>query len=189
MRRNLCPLLGALLAVVLLGPAAPAWAHTRLVSSTPAEGAPAQAPSEVVLAFSDPVQAGLSAVSVVGADGEERAAGTPAATGDGASVSQALRAPLEPGTYRVAYRVLAADGHPVTGSLEITAIAAAPAPAVTPTAAAPPPEPAPTSLRPAAGTREEDGGLPLLPLAVGGLLVAGAAGLLARRVGGAPPGA
>ena len=127
MRRLLLLLGSALLAAVLgtLLAAAPAAAHTRLVSSTPAAGATAEAPDEVVLVFSDPVQPGLSAVSVTGEGGEEHAAGTPAAGGDGTSVSQALQAPLEPGTYRVAYRVLASDGHPITGELEITAAAAA----------------------------------------------------------------
>ncbi len=144
MRRVLLSLPGAVLAVALAAvvgavAAAPALAHTSLVSSTPTEGVPAEAPGEVVLVFSDPVQPGLSAVSVTGADGDEQVSGEPSPGGDGASVTQALRSPLEPGTYRVAYRVLASDGHPVTGSFEITAVAAAPAtapataPAATPT--------------------------------------------------------
>lgn len=83
----LAAVLTALLGLVTT--AAPAWAHTRLVSSTPSPspGVPAEAPGAVVLAFSDPVQPGLSAVSVTGA----------------------------------AYRVLAADGHPVTGT-ELSAL-------------------------------------------------------------------
>ena len=184
-----------LLVVVLLGTATPAAAHTRLVSSTPAQGTPAEAPSEVVLVFSDPVQPGLSAVSVTAADGAEHASGTPAQGGDGSAVTQALRAPLAPGSYRVAYRVLAADGHPITGELTVTAVAA---PAAVPTAAASvAPTAAPTTAVPApdetTGPTEvtaaevDDGGLPLLPLVVGGLVVAGTAGLLARRLGGAPP--
>jgi hypothetical protein len=202
-RRVLVPLGSALLAAVLgtLLAAAPAAAHTRLVSSTPAAGATAEAPDEVVLVFSDPVQPGLSAVSVTG-EGGEHAAGTPSARGDGTSVSQALRAPLAPGTYRVAYRVLASDGHPITGELEITAAAAtAPAPtsAALPAPAAPAPEapateatpaattePTPAAQQVAAGTEDGGGGLPVLPLAVGGLLVAGGAGLLARRLGATP---
>lgn len=193
MRRLLLPLLGTVLAAALsVLTAAPAWAHTRLVSSTPATGQPAEAPSEVVLVFSDPVQAGLSALSVRGADGAEHVSGSPSPGSDDASVSQALRSPLEPGTYTVAYRVLAADGHPVTGSFEVTATGgAAPAtgaatPASSPTAGT---SPAPTTtgaLSPAAAEREDDGGLPLMPMVVGGLVVAGAGGLLARRLGGAP---
>ena len=206
MRRLPLPLLSTVLAVVLgtlLASVAPAWAHTRLVSSTPSAGAPAEAPAEVVLVFSDPVQPGLSALSVTGTDGEH-VSGTPAAGGDGSSVSQALRAPLEPGTYRVAYRVLAADGHPVTGSFDIAAVApasAAPTPAPTaaltaaPTGAVPATTPVPTAeattgaLRPAADEHEADDGLPVLPLVVAGLAVAAAAGLSARRPGGAADGA
>ena len=205
-RRLLLPLLSTVLATVLgllttAVAASPAWAHTRLVSSTPAAGASAHAPSEVVLVFSEAVQPGLSALSVTGADGEEHVAGPPAAGGDGSSVTQPLRAPLEPGTYRVAYRVLAADGHPVTGSFEITATAPA-APAPTAAASGPgadrpttgpttEPTTGPTTgaLRQVSGEQDEDGGLPVLPLVVGGLVVAAVAGLLARRFGGAAPGA
>ena len=195
MRRNLPPLpsrvLAAVLAAVLgsiLTPAAPAWAHTRLVSSTPSQGVPAPAPGQVLLAFSETVQPGLSSVSVTGPDGEEHAAGSPSRAGDGTSVVQAMRSPLPAGSYRVAYRVLAADGHPVTGSFEITAVAAPSAAAslaAEPSAAAPQATTRP--LTPAADVRDADGGLPLLPMVAGGLLVAGGAGLLARRLGGAPP--
>jgi hypothetical protein len=193
-RRALLPLLGTLLAAPVLGTvaAAPALAHTRLVSSTPASGVPAQAPGEISLDFTDPVQPGLSTVSVTGEDGQQRAAGTPTAGGDDdASVTQALVAPLDPGTYRVAYRVLAADGHPVTGSFEVTVVAA-PSPTATPASPAPRAVPTPEasagpSLRPAAEQRDEDGGLPALPLLVGGLVVAGTAGVLARRLGGDLP--
>ncbi len=187
------PALAAVVAVVVagtvLGLAAPASAHTRLVSSTPAQDVAAQAPHEVVLAFSDAVQTGLSTVRVTGSDGAQHAAGSPSPAGDGASVVQALRSPLAPGSYAVAYRVIAADGHPVTGSFEITAVAAASAPA---TPAAGPSAAAPRgtttgSVVPSAGVRDSGSGPPLLPMAVGGLLVAGGAGLLARRLGGAPP--
>jgi copper resistance protein C len=199
-RRLLLPLLIAVVAAVLsavLGAltAAPAWAHTRLVSSVPAAGQPAVAPDEVVLVFSDPVQAGLSALSVRGPDGEEQVDGSPTAGADEVSVSQALRAPLPPGTWTVAYRVLAADGHPVTGSFEVTTVAPAgtppPSAAPAPTGASPPPTTTKTTtpsataaaLSPAADERDT-GGLPLLPLVVGGLVVAGLGGLLVRRLGG-----
>jgi methionine-rich copper-binding protein CopC len=192
-RRLLLPLLTAVLAATLsVVSAAPASAHTRLVSSTPSQGGSADAPTEVVLVFSEPVQAGLSAMSVRGADGEEQVSGSPSEGGDGASVSQALQGPLEPGTYTVAYRVLAGDGHPVTGSFEITAVAPAPAPdadaATTTPVASPEPTPAATTgaLTPVAGEREEDAGLPVLPLVLGAVVVVGVGGLLARRLGGAP---
>ena len=198
-RRLMLPLLSTVLATVLgllttAVAASPAWAHTRLVSSTPAAGASVQAPAEVVLVFSEAVQPGLSALSVTGADGEEHVAGSPAAGGDGSSVTQPLRAPLEAGSYRVAYRVLAADGHPVTGSFEITATAPpAPAPPASgtpaPVTTEPAAEPTTGALRPVAEEQDERGGLPLLPLVVGGLVVAAVAGLLARRLGGAAPGA
>ena len=196
MRRLLPVLLSTVLAAVVGTVAAPpAWGHTRLVSSTPAVGASAEAPRQVVLAFSDAVQPGLSAVSVTGADGQEHASGSPSAGGDDRSVSQALRSPLEPGTYRVAYRVLAADGHPVTGAFELTALA----PPVAPAAASDAPLPTASAsaggqegtstpaLRPASDEADEESGLPVLPLVVVGLVVAGAAGVVGRRLGGVPP--
>jgi hypothetical protein len=146
--------------------------------------------------FSDPVQPVLSVVSVTGADGEELTAGPPTASADGASVSQALRSPLAPGTYRVAYRVLAADGHPVTGTFEITATGAPAAPAPGTAAGTPTPAPAASpdgdaapALRPTAATDGDGDGAPVLLLVLGGLVVASLVGLLARRFGGAPPSA
>lgn len=188
MRRLLLLLLSTVLAATLaVLTAAPAWAHTRLVSSTPSQGGSAEAPAEVVLVFSEPVQPGLSAMSVRGADGEEQVSGSPSEGGDDASVSQALRAPLEPGTYTVAYRVLAGDGHPVTGSFEITAVApAGAAPAVPVSSPAPTPAATTGALTPVAGEREDEGGLRVLPLVLGALVVAGVGGVLARRLGGAP---
>lgn len=188
MRRVLL-LLGATALTVAL--ASPASAHTRLLSSTPSSGAVVQAPVEVVLVFSDPVQPDLSAMSVTGADGEDHVVGPPTSGPDGSSVSQALRTPLEPGAHRVAYRVLAADGHPVTGTFAFTATApasAAPTPRseVSPTAV--PPTTDDAALRSVADETPDDGGLPVLPL-VGGLVVAAVAGLLARRLVGPTSGA
>ncbi len=213
MRRPSLPpptsLLAAALSALLLTAltAAPASAHTRLVSSTPAQGLPAEAPSEVVLVFNEPVRPGLSALSVRGDDGEEHVAGSPTTGAEDGSVAQALHAPLDPGSYTVAYRVLASDGHPVTGSFEITAVAPAAAPrppSSDPTGAAPSDpasaplpgpttdpasdpssDPTPGALAPVA-ERADDGGVPVLPLVVGGLVIAAVGGLLARRRGGGP---
>jgi copper resistance protein C len=181
-------LLAGLAALVVL--AGPAHAHTRLTSSAPAAGGQVSGLSEAVLSFDDPVQPSLSTVRVVGPDGVDRATG-PAVERGGSTVVQPVAGPLPPGPYRVDYRVVAADGHPITGSVPFEVLPAAPgaqAPAdlappetAPPAAAEPPPWP---ETGPAAGVDDGDrsGGAPVLPLAAGAVLLLAGAGLLVRRV-------
>lgn len=129
-------LLLALLAV-LLGLAAPAQAHTTLKESSPAKDATVPSPTEITLTYNDEVI--LPQVVLTGPDGERRQ--NPKATVDGVKVTQPIEGTLEPGTYTVAWRVVASDGHPITGTYTFTVEGAAspsqqpaPAPAVTATA-------------------------------------------------------
>jgi copper resistance protein C len=104
--------------------AAPALAHTELVDSTPASGSRlTAAPDAVRLQFSEPVSPELAQVVVTAPDGRTVVSG-PARVG-GATVTQLLPALRAPGSYRIAYRVVADDGHPVVGELGFTATAAA----------------------------------------------------------------
>jgi copper resistance protein C len=108
-------LLGTALGVVLLllSPAAPASSHTDLVSATPASGSTVDgAPAGVQLAFATPVQARLAQVVVSDAVGEDHVVG-PVASFD--TRVEARVEGLRAGRYTVAYRVVAADGHPVVG--------------------------------------------------------------------------
>lgn len=172
------------LALVLLG-APPASAHTALSGSTPAAGTSGSAPQEVVLAFTGEVLARLSAVTVVGPDGADHAQGAPRVRGD--TLVQAVDAPLPPGAWTVSYRVVAADGHPLTGQVPFTVqgpeATTAPAPARSATA---PTAPAPTATDPAAaapGPAPDAGGVPgvVLGLGVAGLGAAGLAAVLLAR--------
>ncbi|HET8658643.1 MAG TPA: copper resistance protein CopC [Micromonosporaceae bacterium] len=105
----------ALAGLLCVLPATPAVAHPVLVRSTPAAGSvTATAPTEVVLAFSEPVRPVPGKVLVVGPDGQP-------ATRAGATASERqVIVPLRPdgprGTYLVSYRVIAADSHPVSGA-------------------------------------------------------------------------
>lgn len=108
--------LGALIlgCVVLAVTAGPGSAHSELIDSTPRAGLTADdAVSSVVLTFESEVKAELADV-VVTRDGTEQVTGEPSVQGSVVTV------PVEPldvaGTYQVAYRVVAADGHPVAGS-------------------------------------------------------------------------
>lgn len=108
----------ALLAV--LAGALPASAHNVLVSSNPAEGDELDtAPTEVVLTFDQPVQdADVNEVAVTGPHGDAWAEGTVEV--DGTTVTAPLR-PLGPeGEYVIGYRVLSADGHPVSNEIRFT---------------------------------------------------------------------
>ncbi|HEY7225178.1 MAG TPA: copper resistance CopC family protein [Micromonosporaceae bacterium] len=123
-------------AVVVLTPAQ-ALAHSALLGTDPADGAVVTAPiGEVVLTFNELVHQQFSTIVVTGPGG--------ASYGDGplqvidTKVHQPVW-PLHSGTYRVAWRVISADGHPVSGefgfqvtlppSLEPTADPPSPAPA------------------------------------------------------------
>lgn len=131
--------------VALPGTAA---AHTSLRSSDPEDGATVTtAPSTVTLTFDGPISTAELEVVVTGPDGAQYQADPPAAEG---SVVRAGLAPLgPPGPYVVAYRVVGADGHAVTGEIafELAQPAPAPAPPASsePAAAAPPPASPPSS--------------------------------------------
>lgn len=106
-------LLGVLLGLVLV--AGPAHAHTDLLGSSPAAGEEVSADTEeLMLSFADEVVPGTAAVSVVGPGGRQATQGTP--TVDGALVRVGVRLAAT-GEHVVSYRVVAADGHVVTGDL------------------------------------------------------------------------
>ncbi len=103
------------LAAALLGivPAPPASAHDDLVSSDPAESSVVETlPSRAVLVLSGEVRK-VNAVTVTGPDGD--VANGPA-TFRGSEVRQNLWAGPD-GDYVLAYEVVSADGHQVTGEV------------------------------------------------------------------------
>ena len=111
--------LGAVLAVGLSVVAAPpAAAHNTLISSSPAGGSTATTqPGIVELTFDQAVQNRFAQVAVI--DGDERAyqSGEPEIVG--ATVTQTV-GDLPDGEYTIAYRVVSADGHPVSGTVTFT---------------------------------------------------------------------
>lgn len=94
--------------------AAPASAHAVPVKITPAADAQlTTAPTEVVLEFDEPVGATFATVVVTAAAGITVARGKPTVLGT--KVTQQLSPGLASGGYRVAFRVVSDDGHPVSG--------------------------------------------------------------------------
>ncbi|TDC20812.1 hypothetical protein E1265_20260 [Streptomyces sp. 8K308] len=112
-------LLGALATVAalagLLAGAGPAAAHAALDDSTPGDGeVVATAPDEVSLTFTEGVSLAPDAIRVLAPDGERADTGEP--TGSGRDHAVALRPGLADGTYTVAWQVVSADSHPVSGA-------------------------------------------------------------------------
>ncbi|MGN9808299.1 copper resistance CopC/CopD family protein [Micromonospora sp. BQ11] len=108
---------GLLVTVValLLAPAAPASAHAVLVSSSPNSSAVVpDAPSEVVLTFSEAVREVTGKIRVIAPDGSRADRGDPAF--DGGVVTIGVDPAAGRGTYLVSYRVISADSHPVSGA-------------------------------------------------------------------------
>src|SRR4051794_26244274 len=116
---------GALVAVVtgavfLFGWAVPAGAHTALKATSPKDGGEiAAAPSRLLMEFTAPILSIGARVVVVGPDGDQYQAGAAQPAG-GNRLAQPLRPLGPPGVYRVEFRVVAYDGHPLTGGMRFT---------------------------------------------------------------------
>jgi methionine-rich copper-binding protein CopC len=108
----------ALLAVA--GSAAPAYAHNTVIDEGPAaESTVTEDPGEVWIETNDVLLdvEGATAMDVVGPDGLHYATACPSVDGAIASVAAGLG---PAGEYTVAYRVVSADGHPITGEHTFT---------------------------------------------------------------------
>jgi copper resistance protein C len=171
--------LPAAVALLLCVVAPPASAHTELRSASPAKGSTVSSPAEIVLTFNDPVR--LPQVVVTDAAGDRQVQGAARAVDN--KVTQTVSGPLGPGTYTVGWRVVASDGHPLSGTyrftVEGTAQSGAP---VQPSVPAP-------AASPAAGSGDGGGGAGWLWVGLAALLIAALAGggaLLRRRSAGRP---
>lgn len=97
---------------------APASAHDQLVSSNPEDGSKVdQQPEWIEMTFSGDVQEVGSEVKVV-IDGKNVSAGELSV--DGKKLSVALPDNLKPGDYKVTWRVVSQDGHPISGDFDFT---------------------------------------------------------------------
>ncbi|BBY31523.1 copper resistance CopC family protein [Mycolicibacterium sediminis] len=127
-----------------------ATAHTALSGSDPAEGASlAASPTAITLSFSEDINPTFVNVVLSSADGRSWISGDPRV--DGPRVVTEVRPDLPTsGVYTVGYRVVSADGHPVSGSYTFTisgvpgeappaSVSASPTPSITaaPSAEAP----------------------------------------------------
>jgi len=101
---------------MLLTCAQSASAHAMMMSSTPRAGAVLQTlPRQVSFMFSETVQLPSAAVRILNPDGKRVDTGS--TTENGKSVTVGLRADSMKGSYTVAWQVISADSHPVSGAI------------------------------------------------------------------------
>ena len=116
--------LAAVLAL-LVAPAA-ASAHATLLRTVPARGAQLERPpAQVELRFDESVEAAFGSLKVFDPEGNPVRTGAP--TSRATRVAVALPRGLEDGTYTATYRVISADGHPVSGGFVFSIGEAGPA--------------------------------------------------------------
>jgi copper transport protein len=96
--------------------AAPAYAHSTLLSSDPANDAVVeQSPRQVVLRFDEPVETALGAVRVYDGSGKQVSADGIARPAP-EQVAARIDGTLQRGTYTVTWRVISADSDPISGA-------------------------------------------------------------------------
>ncbi len=110
----------ALITLVAVGAgSSPAWAHTRLVETVPADRTiTAEAPERLTLVFAEAVDPRAVQLEVVGVTGETfEGAALLTATGADATVVEFALPPLAGGVYGLAWVTVGPDGHRVAGEV------------------------------------------------------------------------
>jgi methionine-rich copper-binding protein CopC len=106
-------------AALALWAAAPAAAHSLLLSAAPASQAVLTAsPPYVVLRFNNRIEKRLSRVRLVDARGTVVTAPTARADAETADSLVVAVPPLAPGAWRLEWQVFSTDGHVVSGTYE-----------------------------------------------------------------------
>ena len=172
MKRALIAFLFAGAAV--LATAAPAAAHNALIGSDPKDKSSLEVgPTSITLTFDQDVQGGqgINEITVVDANGGHyEVAGDP--TIKDTAVSAKVNALGKAGEYKIGYRILSADGHPVSGELTFTLTKDGTG---TPTA--------PANADASSGDSGSGGGLPVWVWIVGAVVLLGGGMFFALRGG------
>jgi copper transport protein len=113
--RNLAVVVGIVASIIALT-AGVAAAHAGVLGTSPVDGqSVSPQPQNVSVSFSEDVSTSGGGLNVRNADGTRVDDGTSVVTG-GTVLITGLKPGLPDGTYVATYRVLSADGHPVSGS-------------------------------------------------------------------------
>ncbi|MCA1481091.1 copper resistance CopC family protein, partial [Bradyrhizobium sp. NBAIM08] len=99
-----------------------------------------EAPESVTLTFSAELTPGAGATEVQVLDAGDSVVSEGDAVTEGTTVTQPLPTDLANGAYRVLWKVVSGDGHPVSGELTFTLQAAEPVPTASPSESAAPSE-------------------------------------------------
>ena len=103
----------------LIGAAGSASAHSALIGTFPADGETlTTAPEAITLQFNEEPLDGMVDVAITDAAGAMVATSTAAV--EGVEVAIPWPGTIGAGDYTVAYRVVSADGHPITGTITFT---------------------------------------------------------------------
>lgn len=113
--------LGALASATLV---APAQAHPKLVAGSPAANATVASPQHITLRFTEKLMPKFSSASLVMTDMPgikmnapmKMAASSMVHGADGKSLMVMTSKPLPAGTYKLSWRVVGGDSHPITGA-------------------------------------------------------------------------
>lgn len=189
--KRVIALFGMLLLVVI--GAGVAQAHSELVSTTPEDGQVLDAPpTDVTFTFNEDLLPDF--VNFVATDPSGQVLELTVSGVNGPTATVAWPAEAPGGEWRVDYRVVSQDGHPVDGSIAFAYAASSPTPS--PTSAAPSPDPmtssaepapAPTSaepsptVAPASDSSGLSAGWVIAIIAVVAIVIIAIVGLLARR--------
>jgi methionine-rich copper-binding protein CopC len=106
-----------ILLVIFVAGSARLEAHAFLEGAEPAVGSTVQAsPNEVRVLFTEKIEPALSNVQVFDASGKEVDKRDVHLDPSNRALLDVSLRPLEPGRYRVVWRVVSVDGHPTKGS-------------------------------------------------------------------------
>ncbi|WP_129657238.1 copper resistance CopC family protein [Rothia uropygialis] len=123
MRRRIAavPATIALVIVALFMSGTAAQAHDQLVQTDPAQdGKVSTAPDHVTLTFSGNITKVHNGNKVIVTDSEGNTVSTGDATVEGKEVTQKVSSDAKDETYKVAWRVVSEDGHPIEGAFNFT---------------------------------------------------------------------
>lgn len=195
-RANLLLALVLMVVAIVVGPPTPSWAHTELVTTSPAVDEVVTEPlGTVSLTFDAALLAdGDHVIGVFAPDGETRV-DLDDTTAIGTGQIQVSVGPVsQPGTYEVRWVILAEDGDEQRGEFTFEMAASATAPSTQPTPAATPttsvssppnaaatPAATPTPAPSSGPATSDDGATPLLPIIAIVAVVAGLAAVFIRR--------
>ncbi|WP_129656616.1 copper resistance CopC family protein [Rothia halotolerans] len=161
----------ALLLAGLFATAPAAQAHDELIGSDPADGQVLdEAPEEITLTFSANITEVGNAIRVTDSQGETVSTGEVQV--DGTDAVQRIDAGAADETYRVVWRIVSSDGHPIEGSYDFSVGAGGSSSEASGSSAAPSAEPSLSGSADDAAQDAPDDGLPTWVVALIGAVVA-----------------